>query len=298
MSHFFHFVPPPSPSRWELRHQRLAVPEPLALNLLEPLGNIVNGLVTVFDTDGGVDTIPSGAKYFLGYDDGNPVIQEIEDRFPGAVIITITTVPGDFNLSARMCDCEANAFSVPQAAYWASQKIKARDERPCIYVEVALKDQVTEELALYGLEFGRDVDCWLAWWNGVPQIPEGIVQSPGGPVGTGVGNIAIQYLNVGMDYDVSVALADWVTPVPPPPPIPKRGSMEYFTWQGKTYMGTLSATGKGVGTELNPNQLKAFNASVGAGHRQPPIPDVEAGYYNFFIVGDPNAGEAAPDVDV
>ena len=80
-------------------------------------------LVRVWDTDGGVDSIPDDAHYFLGYDDGNPVIQEILARFPNAFIIPITTVPEANNLAARVADCETNAFTPSQAAYWAQQKI-------------------------------------------------------------------------------------------------------------------------------------------------------------------------------
>ena len=247
-------------------------------------------LVRVWDTDGGVDSIPDDAHYFLGYDDGNPVIQEILARFPNAFIIPITTVPEANNLAARVADCETNAFTPSQAAYWAQQKINIHT-RPCIYVEVSNKYLVEEALAYYGLEFERDVDCWLAWWGQPPVVPQGIVETPWGPVGTGVGNIAIQYLNQGNDFDMSVAYEDWVNPppVPPKPKTHKGDDMEYFeAADGKFYVGTIGTDNKPHGCELVGNALVARQKAVAAGTREPFIPDVASGLYNFYVLGNTN----------
>lgn len=178
-------------------------------------------LVQVYDTDGAVEALPPDAQYFLSYDDGNPIGREILARFPHATLITITTVPEANNLSARIADCEPSAFSPEQAAAWAKAKITL-GHRPCIYVNVSEKPAVEEALAAYGLEFARDVDCWLAWWNGIAEIPEGIFRG----VGCGYGNIAMQYMNYGKLYDISVAFLDWISPSPPDPPAPPEELMD------------------------------------------------------------------------
>jgi hypothetical protein len=165
-------------------------------------------LITVYDTDGNVPSLPDGVQYALAYDDGSDVGSLLKARFPSCRLITITTVPQANNMDARVCDCEANAFSFDQAAAWAAAK-RQRGERPCIYVEVSNKPAVTEALGVYGLEFGRDVDCWLAWWMGQPVIPSGVYNG----VGCGDGNVACQYWREGpLTYDVSVALEAWAFP--------------------------------------------------------------------------------------
>jgi hypothetical protein len=173
--------------------------------------------VVVYDTDGDVWGLPASAKYFLGYDDGNPVIQEILRRFgKSAHIVTITTVPQANNLAAQVCDCEPNCFSPAEAAYWAKEKI-ARKERPCIYVNASEKPAVEQALDVYGLTFGVDLDCWMAWWGQPPEIPEGIVKVWNGEVGTGEGNIALQFQSFTDAYDESVCSAAWLGIVPPVP---------------------------------------------------------------------------------
>ena len=163
--------------------------------------------VICYDTDGAAWALPPSLQVFLAYDDGNPIVGIILQRFPHATPITITTVAQDQNLAARMCDCEASGFTPAQAAFWAHLKIEMRRERPTIYLEGSQKDEVGAALAVYGLEWGRDVDCFLAWWNDIPEIPEGIFEG----VGTGVGNIGIQYLHNGNLYDASVVLLQWIT---------------------------------------------------------------------------------------
>lgn len=200
-------------------------------------------LVTIWDTDSpeGLDAIPRSAAYFLGYDDGNPIYQEIQQQFPQAKIIPITTVPWANNYAARMCDTEASGFQPDQAAYWAAQKIKLGLGRPCIYVEVSQKDEVVAELVPYGLQFARDIDCYLAWWNGNPVVPEGIVQTPWGPVGCGVGNIGIQYLHNGDLYDVSVAFENWVNG--PGPSVQKGDEVLFVRNPGPAAVGPVAEGG-------------------------------------------------------
>jgi hypothetical protein len=227
-------------------------------------------LVTVYDTGGNVPSLPSGVEYALAYDDGSTVGQQILARFPHAKLIPITTVPGANNFAARECDCEANAFSPQQAAYWAHVKSEQEHQDPwAIYVEVALKDAVSNELATYDLEFGKNAFCHLAWWMDIPIIPQGIFEG----VACGVGNIGCQYhRDSEFTWDVSVMLDSWVNPplpiteepmfdaihiIPTPKYPDPKGS--YFLNAGPTWIGPLDELSV---IELQDNKAVIFQSKT------------------------------------
>jgi len=70
----------------------------------------------------------------------------------------------------------------------------------------------------------------------------------------------------------------------PPKPKPKPGVDMYFTTNGVTYLATAGPGGKGYAVALTQNGLKAYEAAVAAGTVAPPIPDIENGLYNLFVV--------------
>lgn len=241
-------------------------------------------LITVYDTGGNVPSLPADLTHALAYDDGSTVGQQILARFPHAFLIPITTVPGANNYAARECDCEAGAFSPQQAAAWAHVKSEMAHELPwAVYVEVANKYQVENELAPYDLEFGKNVFCHLAWWMGVPYIPQGVVETADGPVGTGAGNIGCQYRRYSeFTWDVSVMDPLWVDPTPPitevdmfdaiaivaePPTYPKGGT---FLNLGSAWCGPLDELSV---VELTANKATVFQSKTNSVfHAKPVVP--------------------------
>jgi len=189
------------------------------------MSDLTPGLVAVWDTDSpeGVDAFPDNTAYFLDYDDGNPISQYILQRFPKAIGITITTVPEDNNFDARLCDTEETGFSIGQTIDWVSTKIE-RGTRPGVYVEVSEKPELEGELAASGFVFDVDVDCAYAWWNGIPNIANGIFDG----VACGVGNVGHQFFNDGDLYDTSVFYEAWILGPWPPPPPPKETKVEFI----------------------------------------------------------------------
>ena len=241
-------------------------------------------LITCYDTGGNVPSLPADLTHALAYDDGSTVGQQILARFPHAFLIPITTVPGANNYAARECDCEAGAFSPQQAAAWAHVKSEMAHELPwAVYVEVANKYQVENELAPYDLEFGKNVFCHLAWWMGVPYIPQGVVETADGPVGTGAGNIGCQYRRYSeFTWDVSVMDPLWVDPTPPitevdmfdaiaivaePPTYPKGGT---FLNLGSAWCGPLDELSV---VELTANKATVFQSKTNSVfHAKPVVP--------------------------
>jgi hypothetical protein len=203
------------------------------LNKLRPLplmaATSAPALIYIFDAIA-IDTIPSWAEYFLTYES---TIAAVQARFPNAKKLWRISTSSDVNafLDYDGIDSEFGDATEVQAAQWAYNKIHANLGRPFIYIEVANKPIVTAALAALGLEWGRDVDCWLAWWNGVPIVPNGVFEG----VGTGTGNVACQYFNQSKyTYDCSVALASWAIPPPPPPPPPPKPTTERETMLVRT----------------------------------------------------------------
>ena len=198
------------------------------LNRVRPLprfaAEATPALIYIFDAVA-INTEPSWAEYFLVY---QSTIAPVKARFPNAKKLWRISTSGDPTafLDYDGIDSEFGDATEQQAAQWAYNKIHANLGRPFIYIEVANKWIVTAALAALGLEWGRDVDCWLAWWNGRPEVPNGIVHG----VATGVGNVACQFFNQSKyTFDASVALASWAIPPPPPPPPPPKPTTERET---------------------------------------------------------------------
>ena len=233
-------------------------------------------LITIYDAIA-VDTIPDGAEYLLGYES---TFAALAARFPHAKKtwrITTDPAPTAF-LDYDGIDCE-NGDATPQvAAVWAYNKIAAKLGRPWIYVEVANRPLVVQELAGVGLAFGDQVDCWLAWWNGRPEVPNGIVDG----VGCGTGNVACQFFNQGkFTYDVSVAFESWVNPPPPPQPeepmfdaitiIPEEGTFPKggtFLNAGNSWIGPLDELSV---IELKDNKAVIFQSKTNSVFHAKPV---------------------------
>jgi len=240
-------------------------------------------LVVVYDAVA-VSTIPQEASIILAYVDGwNPTYDTCRELFPNATLITVTTgsKPG-----ARICDCETGDDTPYQAALWANNEVRA-GRRPTIYVEIANRPLIVDYLADFGLETGRDVDIFSAWWNNDRQL---IQTMPGSNVPL-VGEVGHQFVMVSQNtYDVSVALAAWVPVVPPPPPPPQAiGELMIFQWLKNLYVVSGYPA---RATLLVDNAAVAIRAAATAGNVKI-IEDVQAGLFNQFYVGDtkPNANK-------
>jgi hypothetical protein len=69
-------------------------------------------------------------------------------------------------------------------------------------------------------------------------------------------------------------------------PAPRRRSdMQYFSWDGKVYAASVGTDNKGHAVELDEGSLQALQAEVAAGWAHI-MPDVQAGWYNKFVLGD------------
>ncbi|HTT91137.1 MAG TPA: hypothetical protein VMF65_16405 [Acidimicrobiales bacterium] len=158
-------------------------------------------LVDFFDSVN-VQAIPADARVVAGYVDGRyATVPALVQRFPGAVIIRIT-VTG--MAGVEVCDCETGDLTPAQAAAWADAEVQA-GRRPTIYCSASSRPAVVTALMPYGMEFVRDVDNWVADYDGVAQVP--------------AGSVAKQYQT--NSYDSNVALSTWSVlpqPVPQPPP--------------------------------------------------------------------------------
>jgi hypothetical protein len=234
-------------------------------------------LITVGDAVA-IETLPGNLEYFLGYES---TLAALKARFPNAKKIWRITTDSDPTafLDYDGIDCESGDATPETAAVWSYNKIAAKLGRPWVYVEVANRPLVVNSLASVGLAFGNQVDCWLAWWRGVPEVPNGIVDG----VGCGTGNVACQYYNESkFTYDLSVALADWVNPPPPAPPIteeamfdaikiiptptyPKGGT---FLNAGPTWIGPLDELSV---IELTDNKATVFQSKTNSIFNSKPV---------------------------
>jgi hypothetical protein len=190
------------------------------------LPSVIDG---VFDTDD-PSTLPDGAENFLAY----PwTLAPIKARFPQAKKIWTITTDGDptNNLDLDGCDCETGDFTFDTASLWVANKFEEKLGNGFFYVEVANKALAAQALAGVDFSFGfpwlspgaKITPCWLAWWRGYPFLPNGIVDTPAGPVQTGTGNVACQYYNQGKyTWDESDVLYNWAYP---PAPVPTEDDM-------------------------------------------------------------------------
>jgi hypothetical protein len=147
-------------------------------------------LVTFYDSTD-VFAIPADAAVVAGYIDGDYVtVPALRARFPHARIIeiTVTGLPG-----VAVCDCESGDLTPDQAATWAQNEVKG-GRRPTLYCDASTRVALVGALAALGLQFGRDVDNWLAHYDDVAVVPDG--------------SVAKQYLHT-QTLDTSVALPTW-----------------------------------------------------------------------------------------
>jgi hypothetical protein len=153
-----------------------------------------------------------------------------------------------------------------------------------------------QALAGVGLKMGIDVPWGMAWWNGrqdllIPPRPWPVLPMP----------VYHQFQSIYDQYDLWVALPQWLEPSPPPPPKPKAKGANMgiiFETNGTIYdgFGVLGAGGKakGAALTLGQNAAAAYRAAAAAGNVPPPIPDVLNGLYNVYVVG--NDSGALPQV--
>ena len=250
--------------------------------------------LSCFDTDA-PDTLPDGAENFLAY---AWTLAPIKARFPNAKKFWTITTDGDptSNLDFDGCDCETGDFTEQTAALWVANKFEEKLGNGFIYVEVSNKFKVVQTLAGVGFTFGfpwlsppgaKITPCWLAWWRGFPFIPNGIVETPGGPVQTGVGNVACQYYNQGkFTWDESDVLYNWAYPPAPAPTeddmldaitiiptklFPKGGT---FLNAGNAWIGPLDELSV---IELKDNKAVIFQSKTNSVfHAKPVVPYPES----------------------
>lgn len=175
--------------------------------------------ITLYDSDTAAD-IPDDAEAVAGYVDGTgPDIQELERRFPGKPVVTITRASPPM-VGARVADSETGALSAAEAAVWARNEIELGRRPTLYYSRLNVK---TIGAALTGANvLVAAVDFWVADWTGEAHLLEGTVAtqyaSPTVPI-EGQGH-----------YDLSEAEQEWLAPSitgpqppanpPPSPPAP------------------------------------------------------------------------------
>jgi hypothetical protein len=167
-------------------------------------------------------TIPAAAgvpDYAAGYRDGRWAFafDQIVSRYPSAVPVSITAIPGSGPSSAcQVCDCENGDYTPAQAAAWAAVRL-AVGLVPTIYCSFATWAAVQGALNAIGIAVER-VDWWIAAYPGI-----GAVLYPG--------SVAHQWIDHGA-YDESVVVEGWRPgrPVaqPPAPPKPHQEGARMF----------------------------------------------------------------------
>lgn len=147
--------------------------------------------------------IPPKAWAVAGYSDGRynwPLASW--ERFITAYRLPIT-VTGE-HTGARVCDCENGDLTPMGAALWCHLEIMNYHRRPTVYCNSSTVPAVEAALKVVGLQFGRDVDLWVASWDGVSVMPD----LPG--------CVAKQYQHPpasGGNFDLSVVNPVWLATV-------------------------------------------------------------------------------------
>ena len=129
------------------------------------------GLVTFYDAVS-IPAIPGEATIVAGYVDGRyETVSALRQQFPKAVVIEITVfgAPG-----IAVCDCESGDITPPQARRGRRPRYRRGAGRPSI-ATVRREHPWWPRLADLDLEFVRDVDNWVADYDGIAQVPEGCV---------------------------------------------------------------------------------------------------------------------------
>lgn len=150
-----------------------------------------------------VKDIPKDAKIVAGYVDGSyRNIQEIRQRFPHIIHVSITVTGRD--LSANVVDCEKGDTTPASAADWARRKINAKAGHPTIYCSLSVWASVKNAVAHAGLK-PTDVSYWIAHYDNKAVLPAGAV--------------AKQYKSTTKpNLDTSVVADYWAGVDAPPPP--------------------------------------------------------------------------------
>jgi hypothetical protein len=256
-------------------------------------------------------SIPGSPLALMGYVDvhdeatGLSIYQSMRQRWPGAVVIPITT-GGTHELTydgkrVRVCDFEYLDLTAAGAAQWAAEEIQLGApswDPPTLYCQAANGAAAMSALSTVGLRMGIDVPWAMAWWNGrqdllIPPPPWPKLPMP----------VCHQYASLYDEYDLWVGLPEWVSPSPPAPPKPKAKGVHMgliFETNGTIYDGAvvLGANGKPATTAvaLTKNGAAAYLAEVAAGNQPRPIPDVLNGLYNIYVVGNLGAAVQVSDL--
>jgi hypothetical protein len=140
-----------------------------------------------------VSDIPAGATMVAGYIDGKfQTVPGLRKRFPKAKVVTITVLgtPG-----ADVCDTEPGNISIPHAAQWAANEVKA-GRKPTLYCMASAWDDVKAAVKAQGI--AGKVSYWIAQFDGKAVIPKGAVAKQFADPNTSGGH-----------FDVSVVADHW-----------------------------------------------------------------------------------------
>ena len=163
----------------------------------------MSGLITMYDCDSDGAGIPTDAQAVAGYTGGGNY-DTLVARFPKAhhfSIVASQALAAQY-YPADCLDVEQGDALPSLAAAWVDARIKAGAYRPCVYASASTyMQEVQAALAHLPRSSYR---LWLAHWGQPAKVPAGFD--------------AIQYQTVTDKYDVSVCVADFFAPKPPPPP--------------------------------------------------------------------------------
>lgn len=245
-------------------------------------------------------SIPGAPLALLGYVDvyaygsGKSIYQCMRERWPGAAVIPIT-VNGTHELTydgkrVRMCDVEYRDLTPAGGAQWCAEELElgAPDwAPPTPYCQAANGLAMMQALAAVGLHMGTQIPWGMAWWNGRMDLLPPPPPWPRLPL-----PVYHQYLSIYDQYDMWVALPEWIWPSPPAPPKPKpRGGHMglIFETNGTIYDGAMALGADGklhpCTIALDKTAATAYMNEVAAGNQPRPIPDVSNGLYNKYVVG-------------
>jgi hypothetical protein len=155
------------------------------------------------------DGIPRDAKMVGLYVDGLYRASQAQwNMFPNAVKVRIAVLPGTND--GHVFDGPPDNATWPQVVGWVAMRRRAGAD-PSVYTDL---DQWPVAQGFFRQAGVAEPHWWIANWNGVTNVPPGMV--------------AHQYANVGTAYDLSAVLDYWpgVDPAPappgphPPPPVP------------------------------------------------------------------------------
>lgn len=225
---------------------------------------------TMYDSTD-VMTLPPGADLYAGYDDGSwPDADAIAARFPGKLVVRVTTNPAD-NVG-QVLDVERGDAKPTDAPGWCA-RARARGQLPTVYCSLSTWPIVRRL-------FGAGAEP--AWW---------VAAYPGCGASLYPGTVAHQYASA-PGYDTSVAADYWpgvdpaVTPEPVPPPAPEPVGEEDM----QLYVTNSAGTGFIVAADLTskrgvPNAKAAATLQATGLYKIVPQGELTDGFINSI----PNA---------